>query len=575
MGERRAPPEALDMLLKLMPVKNNRSNTDVCDFCKQRTDPPHVYLTCPTRPCYLCRRTGHSQVQCPFRGADGDAEAALGRLLAARGREGAPYWWRARVELGGGGGAGLQRGLLMGSRQYEAKVVGAVRKIMEKRVTALEFVPEGLEGVSGGCRRVVCGDKSGQLAIWDFGVDVAGFYGKKRKVGLETQRAQSHRCPVNAIEFGHRGSGTDMYTSSADGFVLRTPLEIFGSEGASEELLNLNPDGWTGNPKEWRMVYGMCLHGDASGEAAGCLTLGDDKGNMFSIDPRASTPAAHLFKGHRSKVQAMDANPCDGRLFASSSNDSTVKLWDVRRMGAGNELVCLDMRDDAGAITGVQWSRGTGTKLLVTTQPNRLKVWNDVHRLSAGISASGDGKGGGQGGKDGGRYPAPDLDIVHAHQCNRYLTNSTATWDPKDVREETFMCGRFLGEAFEVGDKNVLLHPVDIFSGKNGSQVAMLVDGSVRTVCVVNRFHPSEDVIVSGSSQHLYMWAQPEKENETGSNGGTTGRRRRRGDGDGDDDDDGGDARPDETDAERKARVGGAVPGTATGRRPTRRTRRS
>lgn len=561
------------MLLKLIPTKNNLENPEICDFCHRKTDPPHVYLTCPERPCYLCRKTGHTQVQCPFRGAEGDSEAALRRLLTARGRAGTPYWWRANVETGGVGGLGLQRGLLVGSRQYDAKVVGCVRKIMEKRVTALEFVPAAVEGAAGVCRRVICGDKSGQLAIWDFGVDVGGMYGRERKVGLETQCAAIHRCPVNSIQFGYRGGGTDMYTSSGDGFVMRTPMELFGSEGASEELLNLNPSGWTGNPKDWRMVYGMCLHGDAGGEVGGCLTLGDDKGNMFWLDPRASTPAARSFKGHAAKVQAMDSNPGDGRLFASASNDRTVKLWDVRRLDARSELVSLEMGDDCGAITGVEFSRCTGTKLLVTTQPNKIKVWNDVHRLSAGISSDGDGKGGCEGGTGGGKYPAPDIDVLHAHQFNRYLTNSKATWDPKDIREETFLCGRFLGEAFEVDNKTVLLHPVDIFSAKSGVQVATLVDGSVRTVCVVNRFHPTEDLIVSGSSQHLYMWAQPQPDKESDAARGGANRRRRRGDGQDDQDDDD-DAPPDETNAQRKARVGAAVPGTATGRRPTRRARR-
>eukprot|EP00173_Palmaria_palmata_P002250 Plantae.Rhodophyta-Palmaria_palmata.ctg2408.p1 GENE.Plantae.Rhodophyta-Palmaria_palmata.ctg2408~~Plantae.Rhodophyta-Palmaria_palmata.ctg2408.p1 ORF type:complete len:384 (+),score=72.51 Plantae.Rhodophyta-Palmaria_palmata.ctg2408:127-1152(+) len=340
-----------------------------------------------------------------------------------------------------------------------------------------------------------------------------------------------------------------MITSSVEGVVCRTRLELFGSEVGSEKILDMNPGGWTGNKKDWRMAYGMCLHGyggeGGGGGLNGCATVGDDKGNMTTMDVRAPVPATEAFKGHRDKVQWMDGNNFDNRLFASASNDRTVRVWDARRLRKGAELCCLDMRDDCGSIPGVEWSLGTGTKLLVTAQPNKLKVWNNVHRFGVGDETTGQ------------NYPAPDHDIVHAHQFNRYLTNSRATWDPKDPREEMFLCGRFLGEAYTVRERAVLLHPIDLFSARTGELVASLVDGSMENVNVVSRFHPTEDAIISGSSQHLYMWASPQDEMDDIEKKAEEE-----------------EVPLDESAAQRKRRVGAQVPRTSTSTRPRQRARR-
>lgn len=533
--ERRAPPGALNTLIRLIPTKKSGHNSAICDFCMKATVPPHVYLTCPDRPCYLCRAVGHSQVECPFRSTAGAPEAARKRLTSGGG---STLRWNAARELGLLPRAALPPGKVFGLRQCEAKVVASVRRVHKKRVTALEVL-------STACWvKAVSADKSGEVAMWSFGNEIGA---RERKVAMGVERMQIHRCNVTGVQF--RG-GEEMFTSSADGFVCRTRLELFGSEGGSEKIVNMNPGGWTGNGKNWRMAYGMCLHGDGGegggGGLNGCFTAGDDKGNMLTMDVRAAAPTSEAFKGHKDKVQWMDGNNFDTRLFASASNDRTVRVWDVRRLGNGAELCCIDMRNDGGSIPGVEWSRGTGTKLLVTAQPNKLKVWNNVHRF--GVSEDTTGQ----------NYPAPDHDIVHAHHFNRYLTNSRATWDPKDPREELFLCGRFLGEAYTVAGQTVLLHPVDLFSARTGELVASLVDGSMENVCVVNRFHPSEDAIISGSSQHLYMWAPPQEEKDDIEKKAEEE-----------------EVPADETAAQRKRRVGAQVPGTSRSTRPRQRARRT
>lgn len=462
MGERRAPAGALDSLLKLIPTKNNKNFDGRCDFCHERTDPPHVYLTCPERPCYLCRTVGHTQTECPYRDAPGAAESALKALLASRSRRSMPLFFAAAAELG----TAYQTQLMVRSAQYDAKIVAAVRKANVKRITAMDFLPETP------CRRVLSADKSGTVVMWDFGLEVGGGLEGKRKFAQDTASGKVHRCNINSLQFSpDRGT---LYTSAADGFLRSTALDRLGSLDASDSLLNLNPDGWTGDVKAFRMVYGMCGHSEAQGSVLGaCLTAGDDKGTMYTIDPRATDPVCSSFRAHKDKIQHMEANPGNGVMLVSTSNDRTVRLWDARRLSAETPLGVINL-SEGGSVTGATFSPRTGTKLLVTAQPNKLLLWNDVNSL-AGC--------GGETGKDA--PPAPDVDIMHAHQFNRYLTNSKAAWDSKDMREETFLCGRFLGEAFVVADETVLLHPVDIFSAKSGELVASLVDGSVKTVCCV------------------------------------------------------------------------------------------
>ncbi len=38
---------------------------------------------------------------------------------------------------------------------------------------------------------------------------------------------------------------------------------------------------------------------------------------------------------------------------------------------------------------------------------------------------------------------APDREIVHSHDFNRYLTPFRAEWDPKDASERLFVIGRY------------------------------------------------------------------------------------------------------------------------------------
>lgn len=206
-------------------------------------------------------------------------------------------------------------------------------------------------------------------------------------------------------------------------------------------------------------------------------------------------------------------------------------------------------------VTAAYFSPVTGSKLLTTCIDNRLRVWDDLHAI-AGCGLGG-GAGSGSGRKAAASAPAPrappppSAEIVHSHDFARYLTPFKAVWDPKDARERTVVCGRYISEPFyfprdergggggdgsdEDGaaadggggsDPYLALHPIDVLdvgppasrAGSGGGAAAssaegggpstlqQLVDPLLPTICPVVAVHPRARVIACGSSRSVYLW---------------------------------------------------------------------
>jgi len=141
-------------------------------------------------------------------------------------------------------------------------------------------------------------------------------------------------------------------------------------------------------------------------------------------------------------------------------------------------------------INAAYFSPVTGRKVLTTCQDNRLRVWDSL--LSCGGPAS--------------------REIVHSHDFNRYLTPFKAEWDPKDPTENRFIIGRYISE--DINGR--ALHPIDILDASSGALLRELIDTNLTTITPVNKMHPRRDVIISGSSRSLYMWAPSQQEDEEG-----------------------------------------------------------
>lgn len=508
-------------------VLERRLKNDICLHCKR---PGHTHMTCSKRPCYLCKKLGHLQQECPYRALPGTHETALNAAMAGRARIARPFYFVREREQG----RFLPKAAVeVRSGVFGAKAVAIARKAHEKRVTAMAWHDSG--------RFVISADKKGSIVVWDLGVED---WNRDAGAGtsMKTYSSNVHYCNVNAIALDPNHGGEIMYTSSCDGTVgmSRLSLPSRGAAGASEldssqvgaygaeELLNLNPDGWQG-PKTFRMVYGLDY--DAAGRR--CVYAGTCKGVMIRLDPREQAPSNVdvNVKFHKDKVQHIHVNPCRSDLIATASNDRTVALWDARKFAPGH---ALGTYTHGRTVVSACFSPNTGARLLTTCYDNRLRVWPDVHAYVGDVNAR----------ADEGCAPT---EIVHSADFSRYLSPFKAVWDPKDWRDDLFMCGRYLGDAYymEGDDRGAtqLLHPIDLFSAKSGTLLNSLVDMAVPTTCPVNNFSPRADVIVSGSSAHLILWSAKKAAaaKEDGDGGTLLRRDSRAGVGDDEDDEDDGD----------------------------------
>eukprot|EP00245_Coleochaete_scutata_P012935 TRINITY_DN5119_c0_g1_i1.p1 TRINITY_DN5119_c0_g1~~TRINITY_DN5119_c0_g1_i1.p1 ORF type:complete len:219 (-),score=40.68 TRINITY_DN5119_c0_g1_i1:178-798(-) len=123
-----------------------------------------------------------------------------------------------------------------------------------------------------------------------------------------------------------------------------------------------------------------------------------------------------------------------------------------------------------------------------TCQDNRIRVWDYIY----------------------GDLSQPNREIVHSHDFNRYLTSFRAEWDPKDMRENLIVIGRYISDDFD----GVALHPVDFIDASTGQLVGEVKDPNLTTICPVNKLHPRLDLMATGSSGSLYVWKPLSDEEE-------------------------------------------------------------
>ncbi|KAI3906601.1 hypothetical protein MKW98_009509 [Papaver atlanticum] len=324
-----------------------------------------------------------------------------------------------------------------------------------RRITCLEFHPTNNN-------ILLSGDKKGQLGVWDF-----------QKIHEKTVYGNIHSCILNNMKFNPANDGT-IYGASSDGTVSCIDLET----GLSSQLMDLNPNGWQG-PNNWRMLYGMDVNSDK-----GLVVVADNHGILYYVDMRSNSKMEKSVLIHKkgTKVVGLHCNPLQPELLLSCGNDHYARIWDMRRLEAESSLASLP---HGSVVNSAYFSPVSGSKILTTSIDNRLRVWDCVFS----------------------NLDNPSREIVHSHSFNRYLTPFRAEWDPKDPSESLAVIGRYISENFN----DVALHPIDFIDTSTGQLVAEVIDPNITTISSVNKLHPRDDVMATGSSRSIFIWRPKEK----------------------------------------------------------------
>ncbi|XP_010262841.1 PREDICTED: protein DAMAGED DNA-BINDING 2 [Nelumbo nucifera] len=332
----------------------------------------------------------------------------------------------------------------------------AVIRYHSRRITCLEFHPTNNN-------ILLSGDKKGQLGVWHYS-----------KVYEKTVYGNIHSCILNNIRFNPTNDET-VYGASSDGTVSSTDLET----GMSFSLMDLNPDGWQG-PSSWRMLYGMEIN-----QEKGLVLVADNFGYLYLVDMRSNNKVGETILIHKkgSKVVGLHCNPVQPELLLSCGNDHFARIWDIRRLEAGASLYDLP---HGRVVNSAYFSPRSGTKILTTAQDNRLRVWDSIF----------------------GEMHSPSREIVHSHDFNRHLTPFRAEWDPKDPSESLAVIGRYISENYN----GAALHPIDFIDTSTGRLIAEVMEPNITTISPVNKLHPRDDVMASGSSRSIFIWKNKKSE---------------------------------------------------------------
>ncbi|KAK7300953.1 hypothetical protein RJT34_11806 [Clitoria ternatea] len=420
----------------------------VCKVCKK---PGHeagfkgaTYIDCPMKPCFLCKKPGHTTLTCPHR-----VSTEHGVIPAPHRKASKPLEYVFERQL--------RPAIPTIKPKYMIpdQVHCAVIRYHSRRVTCLEFHPTKNN-------ILLSGDKKGQLGVWDFG-----------KIHEKVVYGNIHSCILNNMRFVP-SNDCMVYSASSDGTLSCTDLET----GISSSSINLNPDGWQG-PNTWKMLYGMDINFEK-----GLVLVADNFGFLHLVDMRSNhkTGDAILIHKKGSKVVGLHCNPIQPEILLSCGNDHFARLWDVRRIEAGSSLFNLEHKR---VVNSAYFSPISGSKILTTSQDNRLRIWDSIF----------------------GNMDTPSREIVHSHDFNRHLTPFKAEWDPKDPSESLAVVGRYISENYN----GAALHPIDFIDISTGQLVAEVMDPNITTITPVNKLHPRDDILASGSSRSLFIWKPKEK----------------------------------------------------------------
>ncbi|XP_050990707.1 DNA damage-binding protein 2 isoform X1 [Labeo rohita] len=313
----------------------------------------------------------------------------------------------------------------------------------DRRVTCLEWHPTHPSTVA-------VGSKGGDIILWDY--DVLNKRTFIQGKGAGDFIGGMKFCPTDVSK---------IFVASGDGTV-----SVQSFEGLQNQILSRTPD--CGHDHHDLCYWYCCLDVSVSRQM---LATGDNTGRLLLL----GLDGHEIFKEklHKAKVTHAEFNPRCDWLMATSSVDSTVKLWDLRNIKDKSSYIAELPHEKP--VNSAYFNPTDSTKLLTTDQRNQIRVYCSYD------------------------WSKPYQIIIHPHRQFQHLTPIKATWHPM---YDLIVAGRYPDDQVLVNDKRT----IDIYDANNGSLVHQLRDPNAAGIISLNKFSPAGDVLASGMGYNILIW---------------------------------------------------------------------
>ncbi|KAL2092976.1 hypothetical protein ACEWY4_010288 [Coilia grayii] len=290
----------------------------------------------------------------------------------------------------------------------------------DRRVTCLEWHPTHPTTLA-------VGSKGGDIILWDY-------QGPNKMSFLQGDGAGDS---ITDMKF-NPCNATQLFLSSIGG---TTTLRDFN--GTVLQVF-VNTESWD----YWYCCVDVSISRQmlATGDNTGRLVLQGLDGHKIFDD-----------KLHKAKVTHAEFNSRCDWLLATSSVDSTVKLWDLRNLKDKKSF--LHEMQHNKPVNSAYFNPTDSSKLLTTDQFDEIRVYTSSD------------------------WSKPEHIIQHPHRQFQHITSIKATWHPV---YDLIVAGRYPDDRMKVGD----VRSVDVFNANSGDLVCQMVDTNAKGIISVSRlFH--------------------------------------------------------------------------------------
>ncbi|ELT91111.1 hypothetical protein CAPTEDRAFT_201356 [Capitella teleta] len=350
------------------------------------------------------------------------------------------------------------QGLNFGAKEILVPEVSAFKNMTLKASCVAKVVPSRIFSLAvHPCEEhllVAAGSKWGELGIWNADAE--------QIVNDSVCCFTPHSRPVNHLVFSAL-QPQQLFSCSYDGTLKCADLKV-------GEFL----DTYITPEDDDIRLNCFDLLSDSS------LVVSQSDGRVALVDPRVGTLAQSTSSLHMKSIRGINIHPNDDNYFITASVDTTIGLWDRRKLSKGSNKP-LQTLNHAKSVDSARFSPN-GRYILSCSIDDQVKVFDSSNLSKITLHSSM-------------RFVfAPFLLVLsyestdrHNNQTGRWLTNFKPSWHP--VSEDIFVIGSM--------DRP---RRIEIFDNKCRSQHKLLCADNLNSVCSLNVFHPSRNVVIGGNS---------------------------------------------------------------------------